>query len=216
MTKVTLKKDAERDTLWANITGFAMYARFNEAKTFPQSYIDKSDNPETVFPYWTVDLLVDKATAAFLEEKGVALRGTGTTKFDPQNQRYVQFIADKGLQDEYDGTYVEFRKSTMRKQYKNGQVVMKDGKPVFEPAELPIVQDSAGNPVPNEVLIGNGSTLKVRGTVSGRKFGDYRLRLVSAGILDLVEYSAGSKGTFVYDGQSNQNDTADVELDEAV
>lgn len=212
---VSFSKGKNDGSDWANITGYAMYARLNEPKTFPESYVAKAKNADEVFPFWGIDVLIDKATATLLEDRGIKIRGTGRTKKDERNPRYVEFVRANGLEEKgFDGTYIEARKSTMRKAYKNGAVVVKNGKPVFEAASPPAILDSAENNVPQDLLIGNGSLVRLRTNVYGPNFGDFRLRLVNVTILDLVEYKKDNGGSFVYQGDTSQS-TVDDEDDDS-
>lgn len=179
------------------VRGKTMYAKvFQPTQPAP-------DNEYGFTPEWTEDILVDRATRVELEGKGITIKD--------QNDKYKLFCEQEGLNaDGYDGSFIKVKKSTIRKVYdKDKGEVAKDakGNALTEAAPRPRVVDSLGNEIPEEagLLIGNGSDVEVTFTVTKPRLPNgairssgYGCRLIETKILNLKEYKAKEKGTFVF------------------
>lgn len=205
MSKTTKSEDKAE---YMRIRGKSMYAKvFDPA---PQRETDKF----TIPAQWTMDVLVDKATKAQLEAKGVRVRYG--------NPKYEAVVEEAGLSG-FDGSYVTVQKKTVRKVFdKEKGKVLRDpdtGEDRLEAAVRPPVEDSAGNEIPESanLKIGNLSDVEVTlQVVRGVKpKGEYSSRLIRTKILNLVEYAAPSdSGSFVYGNSTSAEVTEELSEDD--
>jgi hypothetical protein len=144
---------------------------------------------------WRVDLLLSPSEIAKARKVGARVRGAGgTPSQNAQFEKYRDFCKEQGWDAlGYTGEFVRFEQATERK--------TTEGVKQYNPPKL---YDGVGDEILDDLKIGNGSDIRVTGSLRKGSpedpmvFGAYSLSLGYIVVNTLVEYDVAKKDAFSY------------------